>query len=139
MAEEKKGKYTVLVVDDEEDILTSVSIALGELGVQILKARGGHEALGVIRDKDPDIIVLDEMMPKGGGFDILPKIKGRPTMKGKRPLICMMTANTAKKFRDYALLQGCDDFLYKPFPMETLTDIVGEFIEQLDEGVEDAR
>ena len=138
MADEKQGKYKILVVDDDTDILTTITLALEGLGQTILVARDGLEAVDVAAAQDPDIIVLDLMLPKRGGFLILQRLKGKQDMRGKRPLICMMTGNTGELHKTFAERLGVDDYLRKPFPMGKLVDIVKGFIAKLDTAAADA-
>ena len=139
MAEEAQGKYKVLVVDDDQDILTTITLALQELGQTILSAHDGQEAVDAAAAENPDIIVLDLMLPKRGGFLILQRLKGKQDMKGKRPLICMMTGNEGMRHKEFAERLGADDYLRKPFPMARLVDVVKDFIAKLDAGVENAK
>ena len=136
---EAKGKYKILVVDDDQDILTTITMALKDVGQTVLAARDGQEAVDVATAEDPDIIVLDLMLPKRGGFLILQKLKGKQALKGKRPLICMMTGNEGMRHKEFAERLGVDEYLRKPFAMAHLVDVVNEFIEKLDEGVENAK
>jgi len=139
MAAKEDKKYKILVVDDDTDILTTMSLAMEELGHTIFRATDGLAALEVAEAEDPDIMVLDLMLPKRGGFQVLQRLKGKATMKGKRPLICMVTGNEGMTHKTFAERQGVDDYLRKPFAMARLLDIVRAFIEQLDKGVEDAK
>ena len=139
MAKEAAGKYKILVVDDDADILGTMETALGELGQTILTARDGQEALDRIEAEDPDIIVLDIMLPKRGGFLILQKIKGTKAAKGKRPLVCMVTGTGGQRHQQFSEQLGVDDYLAKPFPLGKLVEIVQGFLEMLAKGVPDAR
>ncbi len=140
MAEAPKGKYKILVVDDDTDILTTMRYALEELDQQLFTARDGLEAMEIARREDPDIIVLDLMLPRRGGFQILQNLKGSAAMKGKRPLMCMVTGNEGMRHKVFAESLGVDDFLRKPFAMANLVDAVRDFLEQLEtDKVEDAK
>ena len=139
MADEKQGKYKILVVDDDADILTTITLALEGLGQTILTARDGQEAVDVAAAESPDILILDLMLPKRGGFLILQRLKGKQDMKGKRPLICMMTGNEGSRHKEFAERLGVDDYLRKPFPMGHLVDIAKDFIAKLDAGVQNAK
>jgi DNA-binding response OmpR family regulator len=139
MADEKQGKYKILVVDDDTDILTTITLALEGLGQTILVARDGLEAVDVAAAQNPDILVLDLMLPKRGGFLILQRLKGKQDMRGKRPLICMMTGNEGSRHKEFAERLGVDDYLRKPFPMGRLVDIAKDFIAKLDAGIQNAK
>ena len=139
MAQEQRRKYKILVADDEADILSTMTLALGELNQTILSAADGLAALGLAEAEDPDIVVLDVMLPKRGGFQILQKLKGNPSMKGKRPLVCMVTGNEGMRHKEFAERHGVDDYLRKPFPIGHLLDIVRDFIARLDKGIPNAK
>jgi len=139
MANETAGKYKILVVDDDADILGTMVLALGDLGQTILTAGDGQQTLDIIEAEKPDIIVLDIMLPKRGGFLILQRIKGRRDMKGKRPLVCIVTGTGGQRHQQFSEQLGVDDYLAKPFPLDNLVAIVRGFIEALDAGVEDAK
>ena len=139
MANETAGKHKILVVDDDADILSTMVMALEELGQTTLTAADGQQALDTIEAEKPDIVVLDIMLPKRGGFLILQKIKGSRAAKGKRPLVCMVTGTGGKRHQQFSEQLGVDDYLAKPFPLDRLVEIVRGFIEALDAGIEDAR
>ncbi|KPJ74451.1 MAG: hypothetical protein AMK72_01440 [Planctomycetes bacterium SM23_25] len=139
MTDENKGKYKILIVDDDQDILTTISLAFGDLNQTLLTASDGMAALELAEKEDPDILVLDLMLPKRGGFQVLQRLKGKPTMKGKRPLICMVTGNEGMRHQKFAEQNGVDDYLRKPFAISNLVDIVKEFMEKLDAGIENAK
>ncbi len=139
MADENQAKYKILVVDDDQDILTTISLALKDLNQTVLTASDGMAALEVAEKEDPDILVLDLMLPKRGGFQVLQRLKGKPTMKGKRPLVCMVTGNEGMRHQTFAEQNGVDDYLRKPFAIGNLVEIVQEFMKQLDAGIENAK
>jgi DNA-binding response OmpR family regulator len=139
MADENESNYKILVVDDDHDILTTISLALKDLNQTILTASDGMAALEVAEQEDPDILVLDLMLPKRGGFQVLQRLKGKPTMKGKRPLVCMVTGNEGMRHQTFAEQNGVDDYLRKPFAISNLVEIVQEFMKQLDAGIENAK
>ncbi len=139
MADENESNYKILVVDDDQDILTTISLALKDLNQTILTASDGMAALEVAEKEDPDILVLDLMLPKRGGFQVLQRLKGKPTMKGKRPLVCMVTGNEGMRHQTFAEQNGVDDYLRKPFAIGNLVEIVQEFMKQLDAGIENAK
>ncbi len=139
MADENESKYKILVVDDDQDILTTMSLALKDLNQTILTASDGMAALEAAEKEDPDILVLDLMLPKRGGFQVLQRLKGKPTMKGKRPLVCMVTGNEGMRHQTFAEQNGVDDYLRKPFAIGNLVEIVQEFMKQLDAGIENAK
>jgi len=139
MADENESKYKILVVDDDADILTTMGLALGDLNQTVLTASDGMAALELAEREDPDILVLDLMLPRRGGFQVLQRLKGKPTMKGKRPLVCMVTGNEGMRHQTFAEQNGVDEYLRKPFAISNLVEIVQGFMEKLDAGIEDAK
>jgi len=139
MTDENESRYKILVVDDDHDILTTMSLALKNLNQTVLTASDGIAALDLAEKEDPDILVLDLMLPKRGGFQVLQRLKGKPTMKGKRPLVCMVTGNEGMRHQTFAEQNGVDEYLRKPFAISNLVEIVEEFMKQLDAGIEDAK
>ena len=139
MADENESKYKILVVDDDADILTTMSLALGDLNQTVLTATDGMAALELAEQEDPDILVLDLMLPRRGGFQVLQRLKGKPTMKGKRPLVCMVTGNEGMRHQKFAEQNGVDEYLRKPFAISMLVEIVQGFMEKLTAGIEDAK
>ena len=139
MAEETTGTYKILIVDDDPDVVQTISIGLKDLDQTILAARDGAEALETAEREDPDMLVLDLMLPRRGGFQVLQKLKGSRSMQGKRPLVCMVTGNEGMRHQQFAEQNGVDAYLRKPFAITNLVEIVQEFIKQLDAGIEDAK
>ena len=139
MADKNKGKYKILIVDDDEDIVTTISLAFGDLNQTVLTASDGMAALELAEQQDPDILVLDLMLPRRGGFQVLQRLKGKPTMKGKRPLVCMVTGNEGMRHQTFAEQNGVDEYLRKPFAISNLVEIVQDFMKKLDTGIENAR
>ncbi|MFO8011922.1 MAG: response regulator [Phycisphaerae bacterium] len=139
MAEETTGKYKILVVDDDADVVQTISMGLQDLNQTILTAADGAKALDIAQEEDLDILVLDLMLPRRGGFQVLQKLKGNRSMQGKRPLVCMVTGNEGMRHQQFAEQNGVDAYLRKPFAITNLVEIVQEFIQKLDEGIEDAK
>jgi DNA-binding response OmpR family regulator len=123
MAEEKSGekRQRVLLVDDDHEIVESVRIALESKGYDVLVARDGNQGLAMAEREDPDLVVLDMMMPKRSGFLVLEKLRRtRPV-----PLrVIMITANEGSRHKAYAEMLGVDDYIRKPFAMDRLMDSV---------------
>lgn len=107
----------VLLVDDDEDILESMRVALGECGYDILLARDGAEALMRAERDAPDLIVLDVVIPRRSGFVVLDRLR-----RGNRrnPPIIMTSANVDQRHQEFARSHGADAFLAKPFDLNDL-------------------
>ena len=126
MTDEKDEKSAekrqrVLLVDDDHEIVESVRIALETNGYDVMVARDGNQGLAMAEREDPDLVVLDMMMPKRSGFLVLEKLRRtRPV-----PLrVIMITANEGSRHKAYAEMLGVDDYIRKPFAMDRLMDSV---------------
>ena len=108
---------TILIVNDDHEILESMRTILENKGFRILVARDGNAGLMIAERENPDLIVLDMMMPKKSGFLVLEKLKSRPG--GLIPTI-MITGNEGSRHRAYAEMLGVRDYIRKPFAMEKL-------------------
>jgi DNA-binding response OmpR family regulator len=122
MADEFSGK-TILLVDDDRDILAGMQAVLGDLGAKILAAMDGNEAIALAEQNNPDIVVLDQMLPKRSGFLVMEKLR-RGKKRSDPPRVIMITGNQGVRHKVYAESLGVDLYLNKPFRMEKLVDSV---------------
>ena len=111
----------ILLVDDDREIVESMRIALDASGFEIIVARDGNQGLAMAEREDPDLVILDMMMPKRSGFLVLEKLRRtRPV-----PLrVIMITANEGSRHKAYAEMLGVDDYIRKPFAMDRLLESV---------------
>ena len=108
---------TILLVDDDPEIIDSMRTVLEGKGYRVLVARDGNAGLSVAEREEPDLIILDMMMPRKSGFLVLEKLRTRP--EGLIPTI-MITGNEGSRHRAYAEFLGVKDYIRKPFAMEKL-------------------
>ena len=106
---------TVLLVDDDREILGSLRALLETKGYHVLTASDGSAGIALAESSRPDLVVVDMMMPKQSGFLVLDRLK---TGNSTGPKVIMMTANEGSRHRAYAEMLGVDDYLRKPFGME---------------------
>jgi DNA-binding response OmpR family regulator len=116
----KTGKR-ILLVDDDTEIVESMRIALEANGYQIIVARDGNQGLVMAEREDPDLVILDMMMPKRSGFLVLEKLRRTRRIPMR---VIMVTANEGSRHKAYAEMLGVDDYLRKPFAMDRLLDAV---------------
>ena len=119
------GKKRILLVDDDREIVESLRIALGAKGYDVIVARDGNQGLALAEREDPDLVILDMMMPKRSGFLVLEKLRRtRPV-----PIrVIMITANEGSRHKAYAEMLGVDDYVRKPFAMDRLMDSVARLL-----------
>jgi DNA-binding response OmpR family regulator len=115
------GGKRVLLVDDDVEIVESMKTVLESKGYEILVARDGNQGILLAEQENPDLVVLDMMMPKRSGFLVLERLRrSRPV-----PLrVIMITANEGSRHKAYAEMLGVDDYIRKPFAMDRLLDSV---------------
>lgn len=118
---------TILLVDDDPEIIESMRTVLEGLGFRILVARDGNAGLVVAEREQPDLIVLDMMMPKKSGFLVLERLRTRP--EGLIPTI-MITGNEGSRHRAYAEFLGVKDYIRKPFAMEKLVRSIEKILSE---------
>lgn len=124
-----EGK-SILLVDDDPDMITALRAVLDGSGAEIHIAVDGNQALEAATEHDPDIIILDAMLPKRSGFLVLEKLKSTGKKRGERPLVIMITGNTGKRHQVWAESLGVDGYLNKPFRMERLMDSIEALAEK---------
>lgn len=112
---------SVLVVDDDHDVLMTVRARFESCGAKVTTANDGNKAVDMARRIKPDLIVLDMMMPKRSGFLVIETIKPDPK-PGTKPLIIMITGNEGKRHEAYARHLGVDGYINKPFSTERLLE-----------------
>ena len=112
-----KEAKRILLVDDDAEIIESLRLTLEAKGYDVLVARDGNQGLALTEREEPDLVILDMMMPKRSGFLVLEKL--RRTREDSPPVI-MITANEGSRHKAYAEMLGVDDYLRKPFPMDRL-------------------
>jgi two-component system response regulator MprA len=110
------GRPRVLVVDDEPPMRTALTRALELGGFGVDLAANGEEGLSQASEREPDLIVLDVMMPRLDGMDVCRRLRER----GDRTPVLMLTARDAVADRVEGLEAGADDYLVKPFALEEL-------------------
>jgi two-component system response regulator MprA len=107
---------TILIVEDDPSVRDALERALGFEGYDVDTARDGGVALSMMRDMEPDLVVLDVMMPYVDGIEVCRRIRA----KGDRVPILMLTAKTAVGDRVEGLDAGADDYVTKPFALDEL-------------------
>lgn len=120
--------HKILVVDDEEGMLTILKIILGRAGFQVLAANCGEDALKMIRSEHPSVVVLDDMMPIMTGSEVCMKVKADPEVR-HIPIV-MHSAGIHIQDENYIERIGADASLSKPCPPGKMVDTVRSFLVQ---------
>jgi DNA-binding response OmpR family regulator len=118
MADQK----TILVVDDDRELVDALRSMLERQGYRVIQAHDGHQAKQAVYNQRPDLMILDMMMPRMGGYPVLEHFKD----KTDAPPIIMVTANEGSRHKVYAEYLGVIDYIRKPFAMERLLEAVNK-------------
>ncbi len=119
---------SILVVDDEPNIVTSLEYVMKNAGFEVGVAYDGEQALAKAEAMVPDLVILDVMMPKLDGFEVCKAIRANPALKSVR--IVMLTAKGRDFEREKGLALGADDYLTKPFSTRDILQRVKEILGQ---------
>jgi len=119
--EPQAKRKTILLVDDDPEIVESMRIALEARGYEILIARDGNQGLAMAERENPDLLILDMMMPKRSGFLVLERLRRTQPVPMR---VIMITANEGNRHKAYAEMLGVDDYIRKPFAMDRLLESV---------------
>ncbi|MCX6355764.1 MAG: response regulator [Candidatus Aureabacteria bacterium] len=118
-------KKTILIVDDERDVLSVLKLRLQSSGYRILVAESAEEALDILKKNTPDLIFMDLLLPKMQGVEVCKRLKSDD--KFRHIPIILFTASTmdvAEKVKE----AHADDYLLKPFEPEALLSKIRKFI-----------
>jgi DNA-binding response OmpR family regulator len=112
----------ILVVDDDIELSDGLRSVLERQGYRVLQARDGQQGKQMVYQHKPDLIILDMMMPRMGGYPVLEHFRDKP----EAPPIIMITANEGSRHKAYAEYLGVIDYIRKPFAMERLMESVNK-------------
>lgn len=111
---------TILIVDDDYELSDGIRAVLENQGHRVIQARDGQQGRQMVYQHRPDLVILDMMMPRMGGYPVLEHFKG----KSDAPPVIMITANEGSRHKAYAEYLGVIDYIRKPFAMERLLEAV---------------
>jgi DNA-binding response OmpR family regulator len=115
---------TILIVDDDQDLVDGLRAVLERHGFRVIRASDGHQGKAAIYNQRPDLVILDMMMPRMGGYPVLEHFRDKPDA----PPIIMITANEGSRHKAYAEYLGVVDYIRKPFAMERLLETVNRVL-----------
>jgi DNA-binding response OmpR family regulator len=120
---------SILVVEDEPNIILSLQFLMKKAGFEVRVARDGDEALAAVENRPPDLILLDVMIPKRDGYDVCQTIRANPAWQGI--YIIMLTAKGREVDREKGIALGANDYVTKPFSTRDLTEKVKQILDSL--------
>jgi DNA-binding response OmpR family regulator len=116
----------ILVVDDEPNVVRSLTFVLNKEGYNVSSAINGEEAMLKIQEVKPNLIFLDVMMPKKNGYEVCKEVKGNSTLSDIH--VIMLTAKGQEADREKGMDSGADEFMTKPFSLKTVVDRAKEIL-----------
>jgi two-component system OmpR family response regulator len=125
----------LLIVDDEENLRSMLAAALRHHGFTVTAAANGREALRIVAEARPDLVVLDVMMPELDGFEVCRRLRA----DGDRTPVVFLTARDDTEDKVRGLTLGGDDYLQKPFSLDELVARVEAVLRRTTDGSSAAR
>ncbi|MGN8225429.1 response regulator transcription factor [Gracilimonas sp. BCB1] len=129
------AKQTILVVDDEKDLLDLIEYNLKKEGFAVLKAENGEEGIKIAKEHKPDLVLMDIMMPKMDGMEAVETMRADDDLKSI-PII-FLTARSDEKTEVEGLDKGGDDYITKPISTTKLISRIKAVMRRFDETTED--
>ena len=120
------GAKSVLVVDDEPNIVLSLEFLMEQAGFEVRVARDGEQALAAMRERTPDLVLLDVMIPRGDGYGVCKAVRANPAWREVR--IVMLTAKGRESERERGIALGAVDYITKPFSTREVVGRVKELL-----------
>ncbi len=118
---------SVLIVDDEPNIVLSLEFLMKKAGYAVAVARSGEAALSAVAEAPPDLVLLDVMIPERNGFDVCQAIRANPDWQTVK--IVMLTAKGREIEREKGMALGADDYITKPFSTREVVRRVRQLLE----------
>lgn len=112
----------ILAIDDENDVLLIIKTALNDEGYEVITATNGYDGLAMAEEQQPDLIILDLMMPEMNGLEVLTQLKSND-LTGQIPVIVLSGLNDKEKIRT-ALSKGTEYYIIKPYEYDDLINKV---------------
>src|SRR5262249_45532673 len=119
---------SILVVDDEPNIVLSLEFLLKQAGFRVRTVSNGEAALAAIAQEPPDLVLLDVMIPGRDGYAVCQEIRSNPARRDMR--IIMLTAKGGDIQREKGLSLGADEYLTKPFSTRELVELVRRMLDR---------
>jgi len=124
------AQKTILIVDDDRELVDGLRLLLERQGYKVITAGDGVQGKNTIYNQKPDLVILDMMMHRMGGYPVLEHFKDRTDA----PPFIMITANEGSRHKAYAEFLGVVDYIRKPFATERLLEAVNKVFGGNDKG-----
>jgi DNA-binding response OmpR family regulator len=122
---------SILVADDEPNIVLSLEFLLKQAGFRVRTVSDGDAALAAIAREPPDLVLLDVMIPGRDGYAVCQEIRANPAWRGMR--IVMLTAKGGDIQREKGLSLGADDYVTKPFSTRELVERIRRILDRVED------
>jgi two-component system, cell cycle response regulator DivK len=119
---------TILYIEDNSDNRLLLRRILMADGFSVLEANGAAQAMEILENQIPDLILMDINLPEIDGYTLTARLKAMPDMK-KIPIVAL-TANVMRGDRERTLEAGCDGYIQKPVDVDALPDLINRYIER---------
>ncbi|MGH0033601.1 MAG: response regulator [Myxococcota bacterium] len=121
---------TILCVDDDRHLCRILEKALGREGYSVVTAHDGDEALDRVEDARPELVLLDVLLPRRDGFEVLEAMRQSPTLSSQPPVLMMTGCRVTPQYEERAARLGAAAILAKPVPLDTLLGRVREQVKE---------
>ncbi|MCP4329428.1 MAG: response regulator [Alphaproteobacteria bacterium] len=118
---------SILIVEDEPNIVLSLEFLMKKAGYTVTVARDGDAALAALAESAPDLVLLDVMLPKRNGYQVCESIRKNPDLASVK--IIMLTAKGRDAERDKGIALGADEYITKPFSTREVVDKVKQLLD----------
>jgi DNA-binding response OmpR family regulator len=116
----------ILIIEDEDAIRANLRRFLQMEGHEVVEAADGRAGVEAARERLPDLIICDLMMPELDGFEVLKEVRADPATR--RTAFCFLTASAEKDTRHTGLAQGADAYVTKPFELEEMRAVIARLL-----------
>ncbi len=129
MALEETGPTKVVCIEDEPEMIELVKLILEKKGVEVIGAAGGRAGLAIIAQEQPDLVLLDLMMPDMDGWEVYQQMKADPDMQNIPVIVVTAKAQSIDKVLGLHIAK-VDDYITKPFGPSELSDSVQRVLQK---------
>jgi two-component system cell cycle response regulator DivK len=122
----RESRRSILLVEDFDDTRLMMKLWLSKNGYRVIEAENGPEAIELAESEQPDLIIMDLMMPGMDGLDATRRIREHASLQ-KTPIV-VVSAYGADEYRERALAAGCNEYVATPFEPSALNDLIKSLI-----------